>query len=424
MSNIPETHFREQIGTQANIHLYDRSLPTPLNFILNNLTAHLGENFGVYWVEDGPAEILDHSANDKAFVAYSIRNLSLTGHLRNLFVAEHVFNTRVEFAARAALQLIGELALRSGNPDFAALAFARAIVGRKKEMAWGMDDKAHMMALERQPINEAYMSVWFYGLLQAFGKYSPMQAQSFEQGSGLSNAGLLKNLAGALNELGYDGSLNQKIIATAHDNSSDSLIHFDRLRKAALSDIFANSVLMSNTVDIMKQVGKQEFNMLQFIQEAIMAHQVVAFVEECQGLAAYSKIKTPSETQKMESILHPAVVKTRYLILKDFLLFNVTQFLYGKEHKPEEKTAVDTAIQKAMQHFSPRFNAAIAGINTAREFVIHPSVRPDSKQVIEQLKQQLTPENEVDRQAISSFCKTAEGLGKDSPLNKELKALI
>ncbi|MCB0643144.1 MAG: hypothetical protein KDC44_15955, partial [Phaeodactylibacter sp.] len=416
--------FQAKLGRQAQIRVYDRSLQTPMNFLLAHLTQYLGDTFSLYWADNGVAELPVVEAEGKHHLVFSPRYLSMTAHIRNILVAEHSFNARVEFTARAALQLIGELALQHGAADFAGLAFARAVVGRKPEMAWGRNAQADLMALERTPINEGYMSIWYYGLLQAFGAYSPLQQQEFEQTSYLSNSGLLQQLSTAVNDMGFEQQLRQEVIVKAHEQQGVSQVQLRALRQKALCDIFAFSVLLDATVDIMKQLNKQAFNMLQFIQEVLMAHQVVGLVEQCQALATLSQYETLKEQERLESILHPAAIRARALIQREYMRFRITQYLYGEKPSVEEQAAVDKAIQKAADYFDPRVHALLVGVHTAREFLLYPNNRPAAKVVLDQLKTQLNEKGNTDRETLVAFSARADAMGKDSSFLRELRALV
>lgn len=424
MSASVQTQFQAKLGPQARIRAYDRSVQTPMNFLLAHLTQYLGETFKLYWADNGVPELPLVEADGEPHLVFSPRYLSMTAHLRHILVAEHSFNARMEFAARAALQLIGELALQDGAPDFAGQAFARAVAGRKPEMAWGRQVQKDLMALERAPINESYMSVWYYGLLQRYGTYSPLQQQQFEAASYLSNSGLLQQLATAVNDMGFEQNLRQEIIVKAHEQQGMSTVQLHALRQKALCDIFAFSVLLDATTDIMKQLNKQAFNMLQFIQEMMMAHQWIGFIEQCQALALLSTTETLTEQQRLESILHPAAIRARALIQREFMRFRITQYLYGRQPSAAEQEAVDKAIRKAADYFDPRVHALLAGVHTAREFVLYPQHRPAGNLVLDQLKIQLGEKGNTDREALAGFCARAEALGKESPFLRELRALV
>jgi hypothetical protein len=157
MSNFQEVAIEEalrfELGRLASFEPYSRENRTPMTLVLDEVE--------LYWVDDGPPEVFCLPSFSPSPVIFSTRYLSLTAFIRHLFVDDWLKNVLVDVTERTTLKLMAEMALRHGDKDYSVIAFVKSLIGKG---IW-LNDEDQVMALEYEPIREAYMATWFYGLV-------------------------------------------------------------------------------------------------------------------------------------------------------------------------------------------------------------------------------------------------------------------
>src|SRR5260370_20571040 len=114
-----EQALSAEIGDNATFRQYDRSLHTPMNFVLDEAKRNLEKEFVVYWVEGGLPEIFCLSGFSEAAVVYNTRYIELVYLFRRLIPGNSALKEFTpELAERISLRVMAELALRHNHPDW------------------------------------------------------------------------------------------------------------------------------------------------------------------------------------------------------------------------------------------------------------------------------------------------------------------
>lgn len=166
----------KEVGSGARWRIYDRSLRTPMNSVLDAAAQHLEEDFIVVWVDGGYPEVFTLTGLPIPVTVFSTRYLELSSFVRALFVDDVMSaSLRTELVERAVLKVVAELSLRRGNADAAVRCFARSIIGKR---IW-VPDTGLLTDLEITTVSEAYVASWFFGLVHELGHSAPVP---FEDG--------------------------------------------------------------------------------------------------------------------------------------------------------------------------------------------------------------------------------------------------
>ena len=321
-----EEALRSELGKIARFSRYAPEGRTPMTFVLDEVKRQLGPRFSVYWVEDGPPEVFSLPGLSPSPVVFSTRYLSLTAFIRHLFAENSLKEVLVEVAERTTLKLMAEMALRHGDPDYAVLAFVKSVIGKG---IWLNDDN-QVMALEYEPKNEGYMATWFYGLVHELGHLQPNDQEQFPDGHVFSDAGMLAAITVALKNFPtYEDSIKHEAIERATRQRSTSVLGIDHLRNEGLADIFAASILLQTTADIMREINQERFQVVQFVQEMVIFLNIIAVMERCRRVASIASATVVDRNAVFEHLnLHPVSITVRGLMLRQYLDRAIAEYLF------------------------------------------------------------------------------------------------
>jgi hypothetical protein len=415
-----EEALRSELGKAAGFGLYGRENRTPMTFVLDEVERQIGPRFSVYWVDGGSPEVFCLTGFSTSPVVFSTRYLSLTAFIRHLFVDDYLRNDLVDVAERTALKLMAELALRHGDPDYAILAFVKSVTGKG---VW-LNDRDRVMELEREPIDEAYMATWFYGLAHELGHLHPNQTEHFPDGHFLSDDGILDAISTALNKFSYySESTKHEAIERAKQQRSQSVLGIDQVRSEGLADIFAASVLFKTTLDIMREVGKKRFKMVQFISEMIIFLNIIAAIDRCRRVSSIASATMADREAVVESLLHPVSIAVRALMQRLYLESAVTTYQFGTDHTPEQLRDVGKLVDDINTHFTETINAVDSGLARAMEFSLFPERREHELALLEAFGGDL-PNSTPGLLEARHFCEMADSLGVSGKLLEALKDIV
>jgi hypothetical protein len=224
-----EEALRSHLGQTAKFWRYDRTTPTPMNFVLDEVERQIGPRFTVYWLQDGAPEVFCLPDLSLTPVVFSTRYLELSAFVRHLVIEPFSADLRVDVTARTCLKLIAEMSLRYGDPEFAVLAFLKSVVGK----GIILNDGDRLMELEYEAKNEAYMATWFYGLVHELGHLAPQSGDRAGEGGPYSHAGILHAIKLALAVFPYPEALKAMAVERATLPGSDSVLGIDRRRRGS-----------------------------------------------------------------------------------------------------------------------------------------------------------------------------------------------
>jgi hypothetical protein len=419
-----EAALRSELGRLAKFAPYGRDHRTPMTFVLEEVERQIGSCFSIYWVEDGPPEVFCLPTFSPSPVVFSTRYLSLTAFIRHLFVDDFLKNILVDVAERTTLKLMAEMALRHGDKDYSVLAFVQSVTGKG---VW-LNDNDQVMALEYEEKNEAYMATWFYGLVHELGHLNPKQHLFREIGI-FSDAGILEAIKTALDNFpNYTDSIKQEALEWAKRHPSDSVLGVDQVRNEALADIFAASVLFKTTSEIMlkkapNDSNKTQFEIRQFIAEMIVFLNIIAVIERCRQVASIASATSADRDVVFECLLHPVSVLVRALMLRQYLVRAVANYLFGAKPTVEQYEKVVKLFDGINKTYADTINLVDSGMARAMEFSFFPERRQNDWALLEDFRKAL-PESDLGLQEARRFCERADALAADSKLLRALKGIV
>lgn len=416
-----EEALRSELGKATSFSRYGRENRTPMTFVLDEVERQIGPRFSVYWVDGGPPEVFSLPGLSPSPVVFSTRYLSLTAFIRHLFVDDFLNNVLVEVAERTTLKLMAEMALRHGDPDYAVLAFVKSMIAKG---IW-LNDDDQVMALEYEPKNEAYMATWFYGLVHELGHLHPNQRQHFPDGHVFSDAGILTAITVAVESIAsYPDSIKHEAVERAKQPRSKSVLGIDHLRSEGLADTFAASVLFKATLDIMREINQERFQVVQFIQEMIIFLNIIAVMDRCRRVASIASATTADRETAFEHLgLHPVSVMVRGLMQRQYLDPAVARYLFDADPTPKQLQDVANLINETNKHYAKTINDVDSGVARAMEFSLFPERRENDWALLEAFRKEL-PNFASGLMEAQRFCTMADGLGVEGKLLQALKGIV
>jgi hypothetical protein len=315
------------------------------------------------------------------------------------------------------------MALRRGDPDYAVLAFVKSVTGKG---IWLLDDEYSVMALENEPIREAYMATWFYGLVHELGHLDQSQTQHFSNGHVFSDAGILDAITVALDKFSsYPDSIKHEAIERAKQQRSNSVLGIDQIRSEGLADIFAASILFKTTFDIMREINQKKFEVVQFIQEMIIFLNIISIIDRCRRVASVASATTADRDAQFENLgLQPVSVMVRALMQRQYLDSAVTIYLFDTDDPtPEQFQRVQKLINEINEHNAETISTVDSGIARAMEFSLFPERRENDWALLEAFRREL-PNSTPGLLEAQRFCELADTLEANGKLLRVLKGIV
>jgi hypothetical protein len=424
MTDLIERVLRSELGSNAQISRYGREHRTPMTVVLDEAERQIGSRFTVYWVDNGPPDVFCLPRFSPSPVIFSVRYLSLSAFLRTLFLDTFSDELRVEVAEHTALKVMAELALRKGDPDYAVLAFVQSVTGKG---IW-LDDSDQVMELESWPINEAYMATWFYGLVHELGHLHPDRPTDFANTHLFSDEnvlGLIKTVLASFSI--YPDGVKQRALAVASQPGSNSVLAIGQVRDEGLADMFAASVLLQSTMDIMQELDEEPFDVVDFLQEMVIFLNIIALFDRCRRVALIASTTTPNEAAAFDLGFHPVSIGVRMLMQRFYSDSAITQYLYGPNPTTEQVQAIQSLSNNIAQQFSETITFVERGLARAMEFSLFAGRRPNDWVLLEAYRLELVTNpvaSALARAEAQRFCEMADGLGVESKLLRTLKGIV
>jgi hypothetical protein len=424
MNKLQEEALRSQLGKRAKFWLYERDKRTPMNFVLDEVEQQIGPRFSVYWVDGGSPEVFTLSSSSRSPVVFSSRYLALSSVMRHLFVDGSLTNILVEVAERTTLKLMAEMALRSRNPEFAVLAFVKSVMVSNFRLP-DDEDEGHVQALESEPINEAYMATWFYGLVHELGHLSPIQTQYPPDNHPFSDTWISDAIVAALDLMPYPASLKHEAIERAKQKGSSFVLEINRLRSEGLADFFAASILFQTTLDIMQKVNQKKFEVVRFIGEMLIFLNIITIIDRCRRVAAIASATIPNPDAHIENALHPIAVMVRLWIQRVYLESAVAEYVFDTTRPDREQVQrVEKFINDINQSREQQIALVDSGLARAMEFSLFPERRENTRVLLEAFPKKLRDSPGFDLLEARRFCTLADSLDLDSNLLKALNDIV
>ncbi len=413
------------VGKNSEVWHYERGQRTPMNIVLDAAEEQIGPKFSVYWVQGGPPEVFTLTGNVPAPVVFSTHYLSLSVFMRQLFTNELLKDHLADISEKASFRLMAEMALRYGDPDFAAVAFAKSLSSFVIPM-FGFSDDDRVTMLEYEVVNEAYMATWFYGLAHELGHLIPEQTQDQSLGPLFTDEVLLEGIELALETLfqTYPEAFRTELLETAVRKRSNSVIGLDNLRSETLADIFAASLLFHSTSKIMHDLGGEQFNIVNFIQEIIIFRNIIAIIDRCRRLASTTRGIQADRAKVFEMGVHPISIYVRAFLQRQYYMKVALASYEFDTNSPDRKQLeiAQSLIEEVEYQYLETINLIDSGMASTIDFALKQDQWRNYALLSEAHEANLF-QSPVHRLETQKFCELAESLEIESVNLQALKRL-
>jgi len=418
---LADVVMRTRVGQAAAFRRYDRSIKTPMNFVLDRARKQVDQDFDVYWIDGGLPELFSLTGLAKPIVGYSTRYVELLYFVRKAVVSAALDAALLQdMAERVCLRVMAEFALRDGSADWAVRAVLQSMIGETIHVA-DIPGTA-LMDMEAQPIEEAYMATWFFGLAHEVGHLRSAHPNAAQLPDNL----ILRALEASVAEWPHaPTSLKADVLTKAREGDPEYGLSVARLRSEAQSDIFAASVLFQAAVDIAPEVGRT-FQLSDFVLETYIVLNLVILIERCQRVARMAdNLDEFDAAARMEFALHPVSYAVRLRMIKFYLGQSIARIMFSATQPNAEQ--VEECIQLVTDIWSHMQAAALtadAGMSKAMRFALFPGERPSD--LMRKFARELMRSDNTTFQLMQAehFVKLAGSFGVESESVKVLQRII
>jgi hypothetical protein len=362
-----ERKLKFELGPGVALCLYDRSVHNPMNFVLDRVEARLQRSIPTFWVDGGAPEVFCLRTPEATAVVFSRRHFEITALLRQLMLGVFEGELLVEIAERACLKIIGELALKHGNPDLAVLAYLKAEAG--KEVA--ILDPRNLHALETSPVDESYMLAWFFGLVHELGHIEMREAAAIVEAA-YPDSTITAFLQARLEEEGFTEEHKPIALEVVTDAGPNSIFAPAHLREEAAADTFACDLLLRSTIEIMAERDGRRFDPLAFAAEHMIIVNVMGLIERCSRVARVASARSAATVKDAITLgFYPQALHFRMLIARQYLDKALACPVF-KTHEPseEQEAVIREAINKISIEWRDRLAALQKGFRQAMRFAL------------------------------------------------------
>ena len=405
-----EEVLRSQLGSSARSRLYDRTLDSPMSFMLARAERQLHGSFSVYWVDDSAPDMFSLRGFSRPVAVFSSRYVELWADIRATLSSDITRNFIPQLTERLTLQLIAELSLSHNDPEFAASMMLRSMM-----TGGGLSQEPNTIAtLEQEPIGTPYMAIWFYGLAHELGHFAPYGSD--RSSGGVREADIVSAINATLDTWNLSEDVRAEGRAKARANPKGDILGAEHLRGEIHADIFATSVLFASTVEILKAGS---FQILGFISEMMLSLNIVAVVDRCRRIAQQAVTATPLREQLVDTLLHPVSVAVRMRWVRWYLENASAQYLFGDTPSQEDYRKVSATIDSVMDHLRPAIEGAERGLAAAMTLALDRERRGSFVSVLQKWQSsanQRPGSLAIDRIAVERFCALTASLGRVSPV--------
>lgn len=405
-----------QLGYDARWKIYDRRRESPMNFAIAEAERQLGQEALVVWVDGGFPELFSLAGLSQPVAVFNTRYLELSSAMRNLlFTVTMDESTLRDTARRAALKIVGELCLRAGNPDAGVRCFLEAILGG----GVFADESGGIGPLDLAPRDEAYMAIWFFGLLHELGHHVSLPLGDHWL---LSDDALSAVVEGCLVTWARENHLDAAALADTIRRDPSHPLGLTHLRGELIADVFATYVLARATIGIMRFQDNEAFRSERFIGEIAIYAIIVSALQRCRNAAMLLADELTAE--KLERFrVQPIATMVRVAVLRDQLTALLAE--YRSKELPPTREYIQQwryAVDYRFGEFDEIVAYADAGFGDAWEFAFESE--PTTSAMLARLAAALREDNVLLRHQLRHYLTQCAACHIQTPAVAELSAMI
>ena len=393
---------RAEVGRHTAFHVYDTRLGSPMGLVLRHALADCGTDVVVVWVDGGLPRMTSLPDWRPPIVIFSSRQVEIAAAYRNLLVSTPV-NGRLltELSERVTLRILAELTLHEGDPSLAAYFEARSLAGQD----FFIPTNNTLMDLELATKDEAYASVWFFGLLHELGHVTvsggagPTAAVPRDEIRRKIDAGIAASPA-------FAGPPDAPWLTGRRDDDPHDPLALDHLAVEIACDRFAVDRLHASATELMAR-GPRPLDYLLFAREVVALLNVLSITEICARTARMASPHPPDRAHQEAALLTPVAIHVRTTFLLEHLARTFRSLVPPGE--PPAQAPLDRWTALLADQAAPdpeRLEASERGLARAQRQAFFPWEREVG--LLHRLVNELSPLARVD---LRDFVKLADEAG-------------
>jgi hypothetical protein len=276
-----ELLIRAEVGSTASIALVSGTNVTPMSVVMSCARQHLPKEFEVWWVDEGPPSMFALSSPRTQAVVFSTRALEIAAQTRQLY-EESLSSSSRRASYRLTLLHLSELLLQQRSGSLATAAFLESIRGQTLFLPFGTDWRL----LEYEPINEAYMALWFFSLGHELGHMSVEASPTLSSSLREALDNQIRALATEQIEAGLNlpDSVKERLRQGLDDPSTELPLYAPSLMEECAADVFSCQVLLESTLRVFQRMEKK-VSLWKLAYELLAANSVRSHFDSIKGMA-------------------------------------------------------------------------------------------------------------------------------------------
>lgn len=346
-----ERMIRGEVGPHVALRALDRGAHSPMNVVLAEAESQIGRPTAVYWIEEGAPRLFMVNGFDRIPIGFSPRYIEAASAIRTIFSLKTYDGVREQATAAACLSVMADLLIHRGRPELAFEAqLAAWSASQVRAPLWG-----RLMSLERAPKDEAYMAVWFFGLLHEIGH--AQASCDYTNHPIYSNAALTTLTDHVQQAYKLNGHLLEQLERLRQNQQS--VLSPRSLRDEVLADSFSAVVLYTSTANLMHQLGTQ-INPLRYAHEVLMQLPALTMIRSCQNWADFiAKGWNPDIVVEMKA--GQIALSVRLMMLRQTLA------IYLAHHYEATAEEFDGQFDKILRAIHPAVQQTNVGLKYAQD---------------------------------------------------------
>ena len=293
----------------------------------------------------------------------------------------------------------------------------KGVIGKGVTFQWGLDEQVDLMALEHEPMNESYMSIWFYGILHEAGHFMETEVD-FSNHALLSDESIRSFTQRVIEGTHFPERAKELLYNHVEENDENSVIGIAQLREEMLADLFACGALLQSTYDVMQRVGQQQFDIISFCQELFISTSIIFIFNVCKRMAQQGSVDGDISFEKgVLNLAQPIALSVRMNMIREYLEFAVQGFLPGELQPGKKNIKVSRMLDELITHYNQLNLKIESGWNLAMRFALFPEERPTTREMFLKLENELKVEKDASRKIeVNKFCHLANSLNRRGPM--------
>lgn len=287
--------------------------------------------------------------------------MELCEHLRCLYVDDYLENLRPQLVQQLALKFIAQLLLQHGCIDQALQTFSKS----RQSSGIYIWEPNLLKVLEKLPIDERYMVLWFHGLGHELGhlpgEHLLSELNTFE----CLATDNIQTLVDSIIDYQYpqlDDQRQLKEIIFRSQQLEKPYSYSDprAIRNEAIADISSLLILCDATKEVFIKMKGAQVNPVDLFFEVSLATALLMIIEKCKRLADWFKNGTNKEKERQNLVLSNVSLHVRNNILIRFL----------NEEISNSRLSIRTELKNIFQKFDPNIVRTISDWFGARNIDI------------------------------------------------------